>query len=108
MFRKFLRDGEAVWFIFQFINPTFYESRRHQNVILFMNIYDKAIIICMLVLILKIYNATVNLFRMEAQAHKGTQELLYSRVIEGARRVASVDTYYCTDMDIKLQDVVTD
>lgn len=62
----------------------------------------------MLVLILKIYNATVNLFRMEAQAHKRTQELLYSRVIEGARRVASVDTYYCTDMDIKLQDVVTD
>lgn len=62
----------------------------------------------MLVLILKIYNATVNLFRMEAQAHKITQELLYSRVIQGPRRVASVDTYYCTDMDIKLQDVVTD
>lgn len=92
LFRKYLRVGEAVWFIFQFINPTFYESRRHQNVILFMNICDKAIIICMLVLILKIYNTTVNLSRMEAQAHKRTQELLYSRVIiEGARRVTSVD-----------------
>lgn len=91
LFRKFLRVGEAMWFIFQFINPTFYESRRHQNVILFMNICDKAIIICMLVLILKIYNATVNLSRMEAQAHKRTQELLYSRVIECVWRVASGD-----------------